>query len=272
VNGVQERVKFLVGAPGGQEGWWRCADVLAEPAPLRQWAARLRSWLLAEFGEAPERTVTGYLLGWYLNVPATTGALFFHTRRRVPMLRPGDLAFRLAAPRPLAESVALLTPEFACLPDDPAAGRAGVTVVADEAALGALLRARFAGHAAKFVPAFAATMGRRLGRRTLWAAATDALDQALWVAGRDLGDEARGVADAALVLPAPIAPLTAGSTLRPARTPAECTPDTRWTRRRESCCFHYVLIAGDGECRTCPRVQPRMAETRRPSSPVAPMT
>ena len=30
-----------------------------------------------------------------------------------------------------------------------------------------------------------------------------------------------------------------------------------WTRRRESCCFHYALRNGQGECETCPRVRCR---------------
>jgi hypothetical protein len=255
--------------PGDVDGgpaWLRCADLIDRPAGLADWAARTRQWLRADYGEAPDRTVAGYLLGWYLGVPAATGAILFHTVRRVPELRPADLAFALDTPRPQPTEVALLAPTFGCLPDDPAAELPGATVVADEAALAELLRARFVAHAARFVPAFAAAInipdgifaGRlRLGRRTLWAAATDALDVALWVAGRDCADEAAGVADAALVLPAAHPPLTSASTLRPAVSAAERTPDTRWIRRRESCCFHYVLRDGAGECRTCPRVHPR---------------
>ncbi|MFC7612562.1 (2Fe-2S)-binding protein [Actinokineospora soli] len=89
----------------------------------------------------------------------------------------------------------------------------------------------------------------RFGRRTLWAAATDALDSSLWQAGRYGGDEGAGVLDAALALGSGEKPLTSGSTLRPG-------PDG-WTRRRESCCFHYLLEAGEGECGTCPRLCPK---------------
>lgn len=259
VNGAQDRLRLRLGRPPAEPRWLACAELVGEPACLAGWARAVRDWLCREYGEAPDRTVAGHLLGWYLMVPAAAAGLLFHTRRRVPALRPADLAFRLAAGKPQPVEVALLAPEFACLPDDPAAGTPGVTVVADATALAALLRARFVGHAARFGPAFTASCTAafgtraRFGPRTLWAAATDALDQALWVAGRDGGDEGAGVADAALVLPGGCAPLTSASTLRPARTAAERTPDTRWIRRRESCCYRYVLAAGDGECRTCPR-------------------
>jgi hypothetical protein len=249
---AQDRLHVRYGLPGKtSRTWWRCADVLADPDRFTEWGNGLAGWLTARYGEAPERVVSGYLLSWYLAVPGRLAALLFHTQRRVPSLRPEDLAFRMGVERPHPDGVAMLTsaltPAFACLPDDPAAGTAAATVVADEPALAALLRARYAGHAARFVAAFGPRV--RFGRRTLWAAATDALDEALWSAGRYCGDEAAGVADATLVLAGAEHPFTAPSALRRS-TGADggC-----WTRRRESCCFHYVLTRGQGPCETCPR-------------------
>jgi hypothetical protein len=242
------RVRPGLPADGADEGtWWRCADVLDRPEHFRTWADRLAGWLTDRYGEAPDRVIYGYLLSWYLAVPGRLAALLFHTQRRVPSLRPADLAFRLADGRPHPAAVAMLTsaatPAFACLPGDPAAGTAAATVVADDTALAALLRARYAGHAARFVAAFRPLT--RFGPRTIWAAATDVLDEALWTAGRHCGDEAAGVADATLVLPAPCPPLTAASALR--------VEPTGFSRRRESCCFHYVLRNGIGPCASCPR-------------------
>ena len=231
-----------------QRTWWRCATVLTQPAYFEKWGAELTSWLQATYDEAPERVVAGYLLTWYLAVPGLLAGLLFHRDRRVPELRPDALAFRLGEQRPNPDGVAVLDQRFACLPDDPAAGNPEATVVADEAALAALLRARFAGHAAQFVAAFQPSA--RFGRRTLWAAATDALDEGLWLAGRYCGTEADGVADAALVLPAELTPFTSPSTL-------VVSDESGWTRRRESCCFHYALRNGQGECETCPRVRCR---------------
>ncbi|MCP2164691.1 Ferric iron reductase protein FhuF, involved in iron transport [Goodfellowiella coeruleoviolacea] len=236
------------------EAWVSCADLLDQPERLDAWRATLAEWMCQEYGEAPERATAGYLMGWYLNGPGLLAGLLFHRLRRVPMLRPRDLALRIAAEgRPHPDGLALLSDSFACLPDDPGRDLPEATVVADEAALASLLRARFAEHAARFVAAFGPTS--RFGRRTLWAAATDALDSGAWLAGRLCGDEVSGVADAALLLPARIAPFTSGSTLRFGCDDPSAGDLPQWTRRRESCCFHFAL-PGATACDTCPRVMP----------------
>lgn len=233
-------------------GWHRCADLLDDPVGFAAWHKALSEWLGEEFGEAPDCTAAGFIKAWYLQVPAFVGALLFHHERRVPTLRPENLAFRIAAdgrPDPVASAVA--TPEFACLPDDPAAGTPEATVVASEHALAELLRARFIGHAAGFVAAYQPPV--HFGRHTMWGAATDALDVALWKAGKLGGDEGAGVADAALVLPDRIAPFTSASTLH---TTTGDDGGQCWTRRKESCCFNYLLAEGSGACATCPRRSP----------------
>lgn len=247
-----------------EPGWWHCAELLADPDALPRWRAMIAGWLRDHYGEAPARTVDGYLINWYLAAPARLAALLFHVERRVPALSPADLSIGLAEHRPRPDRVALLAEEFACLPTDPVAGAGPATVVADDAALAGMLRARFIGHAAAFVAAFAPLT--RFGHRTLWAAATDALTEALWLTGQYRGNEAAGVADARLVLPEmsspSLAPLTSGSTLRTISSgsdsgrDAKCDAEmpTSWTRRRESCCFHYALRAGLGPCDTCPRL------------------
>ncbi|GAA3892193.1 (2Fe-2S)-binding protein [Saccharothrix violaceirubra] len=233
------------GLPEQRDGWVTSAELFTEPDRFTAWRDLLADWLRAEYGSAPERTTAGYVMGWYLNVVGLAGGLLFHAARRVPSLRPDDVAVRIAGTgRPHLVGVALLAEGFACLAEDPASDHADATVVGCERALADLMRARFAAHAAAFVSAYGPTV--RLGRRTLWAGATDALDSAAWTAGRLLGDETSGVADAALLLPAKLEPFTSATTLR--------TVDGEWTRRRESCCFHYVL-PGAQECVTCPRVR-----------------
>ncbi|HEX5116639.1 MAG TPA: (2Fe-2S)-binding protein [Pseudonocardiaceae bacterium] len=247
---AQPDLALHAGAPAGD--WTDCADLL-DGDRLAAWTERAADWLRAGYGEAPARVVAGYLVGWYLTVPAKTGALLFRTARRVPLLGPADLAVRFDADAPGPAAVAVLRDEYACLPTDPAAGLPAARPMPDERTLAAVLRERYTAHATVFLRAFTAVdtpaLGRhRLGRHALWAWATDALDGACWRVGQSLDDEAGGARDAALVLPARIAPLTSASTLR---------PDTRaggWTRRRESCCFHYVLERGMGTCATCPRV------------------
>jgi hypothetical protein len=264
---LQGEVRLHLGLPLGlraitddtddSDGTWvRCVDLMSDPAALTAWAERIANWLDEGHGEAPDRTVAGYLLSWYLTVPAQAAALLFHTARRVPEIRPEDLAMRFGPDHPRPDRIALLSDRFACLADDPGADSPAATAVADEAALAAVLRGRYAQHAARFLPTLRAALGERVrfGRRTLWASATDSLDGAFWRIGQYCGQEGTGVANAALVLPSTMAPFTSASTLRPAGSDSAAE---RWTRRRESCCFHYVLRTGLGPCATCPRVHDR---------------
>lgn len=253
VESRQARVTLRVGAPQDSHDWVNCASLLSDTTLFDRWRASLAEWLLDQYGDAPERTTAGYVMAWYLSVPGYLAALLFHHERRVPSLRPEHLAFRRTRPRPHPESIAVLDRRFVCLPDDPAAGTPEATVVPDERALAAVLRGRYTAHAARFVTAFAPTV--RFGPHTLWAAATDALDGSMLLAGRYGGDETAGVVDGALLLPERLAPLTSASTMRPAE--GSPTAAGEWTRRRESCCFHYLLEAGKGPCATCPRVLPR---------------
>ncbi|WP_033293046.1 (2Fe-2S)-binding protein [Amycolatopsis jejuensis] len=243
----QERGELRRDVP---QGWLRCGDLLRRPKLFAEWRSLLTGWLSDHHGAAPEQTAASYVMSWYLHVPAYVGALLLHHERRVPSLKPEQLAFGLGPDRPHPEGMAVLGDSFYCLPTDPGSVRPEATVVRDERALASVLRAQFVGHAAQFVRAYAP--GTRLGRRMLWAAATDALDNSLWWAGRQGGTaeaEGAGVADAALVLDARYRPLTSASTLR-----AAVGEDGRraWVRRRESCCFSY-LLPGEAECGECPR-------------------
>ncbi|HWD07319.1 MAG TPA: (2Fe-2S)-binding protein [Amycolatopsis sp.] len=248
IGRLQERGELRCDAPSG---WLRCDELLANPARFADWRARLATWLVRNHGAAPERTTAGYLMSWYLHVPAYVGALLLHHERRVPSLKPEQLAFGLGEDRPDPVGMAVLSNAFYCLPTDPGSAREEATVVADERALAGVLRAEYLAHASRFVRAYAP--GTRLGRRMLWAAATDALDNSLWWVGRQGGTpeaEGAGVADAALVLDARYRPLTSASTLR---ATVDDAGHRGWERRRESCCFSY-LLPGESECGECPRV------------------
>jgi len=246
---AQHEIRLRHGLPARSTAWMRCSELLAD---LPGWADRVAAWLRARYGEAPDRVVVGYLLSWYLTVPAQAAAVLFHTSRRVPtLLRPDDLAVRFGTDGPRPAETALLGDAFACRADDPAARHPAATPVPDDTTLAAVVRGHYAAHAARFLTALGDALGERIrvGRHTMWAAATDALDGAFWRAGQYCGNESAGVANAALVLPAALPPFTSASTLRPATDSTD-----PWTRRRESCCFHYVLRSGLGPCATCPRV------------------
>jgi len=230
---------------GGQ--WHRCERVLRDPDFFAAWRATLAARLSEQYGEVPERTSAGYVLQWYLGVPAHVGAMLFHFARRVPSLEPRRLAFRLEPA--CVEAVALRPGTFWCLPGDLDAAHPDAIVVADDVELGRVLRLQVVGHAARFLGVFGPTV--RFGRHTLWAAVTDVIDAGLLRAGRARGDEAAGAADARLVLAERFAPLTSASTAHTVTDEHGCT---HWTRQRGSCCFHYALPGAPKACVTCPRV------------------
>ncbi|MBW4722522.1 (2Fe-2S)-binding protein [Saccharothrix obliqua] len=245
VGGLTEWCDIRFGLPEDHAGWATAAAFLDGPELFGSWRERLAAWLHDHHGAAPERTTAGYVMSWYLGAVGLLGGALFHVARRVPSLRPDHVALRVAEEgRPHITGVALLADRFACLPDDPDGDHPTATALADDHALAGLLRARFAAHATRFTAAFGPTV--RFGRRQLWAAATDALDTAAWTAGQWCGDEAAGVADAALLLPDRLDPFTSASTLR--------RGESGWTRRRESCCFHFALPGAEA-CDTCPRVR-----------------
>ncbi|MBB5853439.1 (2Fe-2S)-binding protein [Amycolatopsis umgeniensis] len=252
---MPEDARIRGDVPEGDSDWVRCDDLLDEPARLVAWRERLGGWLAGQYPEAagiPERTPASWILSWYLHVPAFAGAMLLHHERRVPSLAPSALAFRIEGDRPHPGSIAVLGDRFHCLPSDPGSAHPGAVVVPDERALAAILRGRFVTHAKRFIDVYAPLT--RLGRRQLWAAATDSLDNALWSAGRLGGTpsaEGAGVADAALVLESRFPPLTSASKLRLA---SGADGRREWTRNRESCCYSYLLPA-ESECDGCPRIR-----------------
>nr|WP_328701713.1 (2Fe-2S)-binding protein [Amycolatopsis pittospori] len=241
--------------PDDEPGWVRCGDLLDDPVRLARWRDRLGDWLAGRYPDTavvPERVPASWILSWYLHVPAFAGALLLHHERRVPSLAPSGLAFRIGGGRPHPETIAVLGGAFHCLPTDPGSAHPEAVVVPDERTLATMLRGRFVAHASRFIDAYAPLT--RLGRRQLWAAATDALDNALWSAGRLGGTpeaEGAGVADAALVLESRFPPPTSASKLRLAPGP---DGQREWTRNRESCCYSYLLPA-ESECGGCPRIR-----------------
>lgn len=233
-------------------GWTPCEQALSDPEFFSRWRASVAGLLGERHGAAsteadvPERTTAGYVLQWYLGVPAYLGALLFHSARRVPSLQPRQLAFRFDAG--WVQEVALRPGPFWCLPGDPDAEHPDAVVAPDEAALGALLRREVVSHAARFLGVYGPLV--RFGRRTLWAAVTDVLDTALLLAGRSFGSAQAGAADARLVLAERVEPLTSASTIC---TVIDDDGRTHWTRRRGSCCFYYALPGVEHPCATCPR-------------------
>jgi len=231
-------------------GWLRCSDALDDVGFFVRWQDELRRRMVARYAVVPPVTAAGYVMGWYCGLFGFLGGTLFQAARRVPSLAPGNLAFRLHPTLHRPAEVALLDGAFGCLPSDPAAGAVpAATVLADDGALAAALRAEVAGHGERFVTAYLGAA--RFGPHTLWGAVTDALDRGLWHPAHLRGDDATGAADAALVLPGRLPPFRSGSMIRTIR---DAGGRPHWTRIRRSCCFHYKLPGVAAPCATCPRL------------------
>jgi hypothetical protein len=223
--------------------WIECEKALSDSSFFARWRAKAAPWLTEQHAvpaeaAVPEKTTGGYVLQWYVIVPAYLGALLFHSARRVPELAPQRLRFRLDSAT--LREVALRPGRFWCLPGDPDAGHPDAVAV---------LRDQVIAHASRFLTIYGPQV--RFGRRTKWATVTDVLDSGLLLAGRAWGSPQAGAADAALVLGSGDKPLTSASTI------CEVTDDrgrTHWTRRRGSCCFLYALPGVERPCASCPRI------------------
>jgi FhuF 2Fe-2S C-terminal domain len=248
--------------------WIACDQALSDPDFFARWRATVAQRLAEQHPHVPakthvpEKTTGGYVLQWYLVIPSYLGALVFHSARRVPLLSPRQLGFRLD-PAALQE-VALRPGRFWCLPGDPDAGHPDAVPVPDEAALGAVLRRQVIAHATRFLAVYDPQV--RFGHRTQWATVTDVLDSGLLLAGRSFGSPRAGAADARLVLADGEKPLTSASTIY------QVTDErgrTYWTRRRGSCCFLYALPGVELPCASCPRIndgeRARIFGTRDPA-------
>ncbi|HEY5832975.1 (2Fe-2S)-binding protein [Streptomyces sp.] len=168
----------------------------------------------------------------------------WYLERRVPRVHPREVRVELAT----GAFEVVPGSGFACLPDDPAAGRMpGARVVADEEALRAELRAAVADHVRPLLTAIGPHLRR--GPRALWGMAGDDLVSAVWYLGRVLDQEERAVQAATELLPAGIPPFPGGAGFRlltgrdGKRYP---------TRNRLGCCLYYTLDAAQA-CLNCPR-------------------
>lgn len=229
------------------QGWFTCAEV--DASFMTDWERRAAESQLRYDGRSHPTAAASYALGWYADISSYVGGLCLLRERRVPRLARKALAFRRHRDDHYPEAVALLDPRFWCLPDDPAARHPDATVVADVAALGAILRAEVRAHADDFLATY--RPGARLPRRDLLGVFFDGLDVGFW---RDEPSGGPGYAESIVL----------ARTVLPGGTPEFADPSSLYvvedaaggehlTRRRVSCC-NYFRVSEVGEaCTTCPR-------------------
>lgn len=237
VAGTDAKVSWLHVRVGRDDrpGWVSCADLLGEPERLRRWQQQTAD-AYGVGGVDPTLTAAGLVLDWYLAPVVLPAVAAFHLRRVVPDLAPDQVALLPGPPGAPAAGVALLQPAPVAVDAEPQR-----------------LREQLAAHAAAFLAAYAPLT--RFGRRTCWAAVTDAVDTAFLTAGWVSGRPEQAAEDAASVLGVDAAtgwrvPGAGGSTLHQV---TDTGGRRHWTRRRHGCCFLY-RIPGIDACLTCPRV------------------
>lgn len=230
-----------------REGWLRCADV--DAAVIAEWEERAAEVCVKYDGRSHPVTSASYALGWYADIAAALGALCFLLDRRVPRLGRAAVGYRRHPEDHYPDGVALLDPRFWCLPDDPEAAHPDATVVPDEEALGARLRAEIRSHADDFLSGY--RPGARLPRRDLLGAFYDGLDVGFWRDGAAVpaAELEEAVAAAGLALPGRTDEFSQGSSLEVVTDVRVC----RLARLRVSCCNYYRVSDVGEECASCPR-------------------
>ncbi|MFF8916364.1 (2Fe-2S)-binding protein [Streptomyces sp. NPDC015032] len=239
------RVEVLTGddaAPRGA-GWVGADELAAGGAALDTFLARDHAQVLRDYGQQPRPDVVAsfglHRYAWPACLLVTV-PWFLH--RRVPRIPVGDVAFQRALGH-----LTVRVREFACLPDDPAAGLPGARVVPDEAALRAEVLSAVADHIGPVLDGFGPRMRR--GRRALWGMATDEIVEGLWYIAHLLGEERRAMTELEALLPGTTKPYVGSAGFRELAGPGgEPLP----TRDRASCCLFYT-IRPDDTCVTCPR-------------------
>ncbi|MGW2870625.1 (2Fe-2S)-binding protein [Kitasatospora sp. NPDC001225] len=270
-------------------GWLPVADLAARPEAVRELIAHDARQGLTRYGQPLRPDVAaGFGLHRFVWPVSLLFTLPWFLERRVPLLGLGDVALRR---RPDSVELTVRPAEFACLPDDPAAGSvagskpgtaAGAATVPaavgpewartvpDEAALAAALRSALGAFLAPVLTSFGPEARR--GPRVLWAMATDAVVEGLCYAGGLLGEQERARAElSALLAPGgpPDPARTPGAGDRPAPAPAPFIPGAGFAppapggggapaleRARASCCLVYTADPKD-MCGGCPRVTRR---------------
>ncbi|MET8026910.1 (2Fe-2S)-binding protein [Streptomyces avermitilis] len=229
-------------APEG-DGWVAAALLAAGGTGLDTFLAWDEAQVLRDYGQRgrPD-VVAGFGLHRYAWPACLLITVPWFLGRRVPRLPVEHVTFQRTHGR-----MAVRVTEFACLPDDPAAGLPGARVVPDEQALRAEVRAAVTEHLEPLLGGFGPRMRRR--GRALWGMATDEVAEGLWYVAQLLGEEERAVRELELLLPGATPPYVGSAAFRELTGPnGGALP----TRDRASCCLFYTLRPED-TCLTCPR-------------------
>ena len=246
---------FEVGLDG--DGW------------VRLTAARDHEWLVAriarlaeggEHGPRPLAVAGAYFggdLSWQI---AATAALLLHSDRRALDVSLENLAVRIDDDG-WPSRLAVVEERFACLPEDPAAGSEGVTVVADRAALVAFLADAIVEAMEPVLRSVRALS--RYGQPGLWGALADHVANVAWNL-KEAGADAAELDAAWVTTEELVDALQARQRwlkVRPRRFRLSTEEGPVYLPMRGTCCLYYktpeskaaeAAAGGGGLCTTCP--------------------
>ncbi|HCA85360.1 MAG TPA: iron-sulfur protein [Streptomyces sp.] len=236
-------LQVLEEAPRRGDGWVGASELAAGGPALDAFLAWDDAQVLRDYGQrARPDVVASFGLHRYAWPACLLITIPWFLLRRVPRMPVDAVSFQ----RTLGRMTADVT-EFACLPDDPAAGLPGARVVAGEEALRAEVRDAVAEHLGPVLEGFRPRMRR--GPRAMWGMATDEIVEGLWYLGHLFGQERRAMKELETLLPGATKPYVGSPSFRELTGPdGQPLP----TRDRASCCLFYTLRPED-TCVTCPR-------------------
>ncbi|MET9440409.1 (2Fe-2S)-binding protein [Streptomyces sp. NPDC006610] len=254
-------------APLPREDGWITAAALAEGGGgldaflawdeeqvVRDYGQRARPDVIASFGL--------HRYAWPACLLITVPWLLL---RRVPRYPVTHVSYSRTVPGLSMGGIAVRPGSFACLPGDPAAALPGATVVADETALRAEVRAAVAEHLEPVLAGFGPRMRRR--GRALWGMATDEVVEGLDHVGLLLGEQERARRELELLLPGATEPYVGSAAFRAPAGPA--ADGAQPTRDRVSCCMFYTVRPED-ICANCPRLCDARRTPAKPTALAAP--
>ncbi|GGT35377.1 (2Fe-2S)-binding protein [Streptomyces chromofuscus] len=229
-------------------GWITSASLAAGSTALDDFLAHDDAQVVRDYGlRARPDVIASFGLHRYAWPACLLITVPWFLGRRVPRFPVTHVSYDRTAPGLALGRLAVRPHGFACLPGDPAAALPRATVVPDEEALRAEVRAAVAEHLEPVLAAFGPRMRRR--GRALWGMATDEIVEGLWYVAHLLGEQDRARRELERLLPGATKPYAGSAAFRELKGP---NGETLPTRDRASCCMFYTLRPED-TCATCPR-------------------
>lgn len=248
VGEMSDHLNVRLETPSG-EGWFPASKFADKDSPhLDAFMQRVGG----ELGTRDRSVMASFFFGYYNWQIVAPVVICYLAEDRVPDTSASNLALHVNEGGRV-DDLAILEEKFAALPDDPAAGHPGVTVVEDREALRRYFLDRFVG---EHLPPVVESMRSRtpLGRRALWAAVADRCASTVIRVSGQLQKEYLRQSEVEAFVGEP--PLKGGTGI----VYVEHAGREGMFLKRGACCFNYKLTGEN--CATCPLLRSEERERR----------